>query len=142
MDAVVQWIHLLAAAIAVGGAFFQRAVLLPAVKAEIPVEKQDAFATAVTDRFRPFVIAGIGLLILTGFYNIFVGIRGRERVVAYLAVLVLKILLAAALFAVAYGLVTDHPRLARVRENRPRSLAIAVGLGVGVLLLAGTLRRL
>lgn len=143
MDVVVQWFHLLAAAIAVGGIFFQLIVLLPATRANLPPETQAAFAASVTDRLRGFVIVAMGLLLLTGLYNVFVGLKGSSgSLVAYLAILALKILLSLGLFVIAYGLVTDHPRLAKVRENRPRSLAIAAALGAGVLLLAATLRRL
>ncbi len=69
LPVLVRWVHLLSAVILVGGVLFYRLVLLPAQRGE--GGRRPALLDAVDARWKRWVHATIGLLLLTGFYNFF-----------------------------------------------------------------------
>jgi hypothetical protein len=119
IDVVMQWLHLVGAALAVGGAVFGRWVAAPAA-----------------DRLRPAAFAGVGLLLVSGLWNAVSNFPGKPP--QYHMVFGIKLLLALHVFAVL--ILASVPGPAR-DARRPRLLAGAAVSGVLILLLSAYLRR-
>jgi copper resistance protein D len=62
---VILWVHVVAAAVWVGGLAYQTHVLLPAAR-----RGEAAMFADATRRARPITWTAIGLLVLSGFYNL------------------------------------------------------------------------
>lgn len=140
MNPAIQWIHLLAAVVAVGGVIFVRAVLLPASESEPgdPSLLQKAVA-----RFRPILWTCIGLLLVSGLYNVYlVAVRGVLSISGYTHVLITKIVLALIMFAIAFGLTLPGDPETGLRARRRFWLSVNVALGLVVLFLSAYLRRM
>src|ERR1041385_6995904 len=70
-DGVIQWLHVLAAVLAVGGVFFMRFILCPALK-KLPAEQEGAkkqIFQSVARGFKIVIHSSIGVLLLTGLYR-------------------------------------------------------------------------
>ena len=65
LKAVLIWLHLVAAVMAIGGVFFLRAILMPTARKD-GCEHAPAFGDKVRARFRKMISHSIALLILTG----------------------------------------------------------------------------
>ena len=127
--------------VAVGGVAFVRFVLLP-VSESIPEEQRPVVMGAVVDRFRQLLWASIGLLLVTGLYN--VGIAAISGLLAskpYLYALIAKIVLALVVFKIGFMLTVPGDAFASVKANRRRWMTINFVLGMIVILIAAYLRR-
>jgi putative copper export protein len=143
-NVLTRWIHVTSAALAVGGLVYAGLVMFPALRAAgegaRPVE-EGAMA-----RFRTLIHSAIGLLLLTGVYNLVVVIPRAnalgEAKSLYHGILGTKILLALILFGIASVFVSRRA----ARDGQPpgsaRPLPLAIGLGLIVLLLSAILRRM
>jgi uncharacterized membrane protein len=145
LNVLVRWIHVTSAVVGVGGAAFLLWVLRPAANA-VGTEAARPVLEIVHRRFRWLVHTAMGLLLLTGAYNLFLVIP-RARALGslksvYHGVLGTKILLALALFGIAGALLSSAADIARPLSGRARGLIASVGLALLILLLSATLRRL
>jgi uncharacterized membrane protein len=68
-DAVVLWLHILAAAIFVGPQIFLAAVAMPAMRSIADVQTRQAAVRRITRGFGALGGAALGVLILTGIWN-------------------------------------------------------------------------
>ncbi|MDA0748967.1 MAG: CopD family protein [bacterium] len=142
MNVVFQWVHLFAAALAVGGVVFLRFVLLPSVQ-DLQEAERKAFMDRVLKRFKVVLHASIGLLLLSGMYNMLVvAMHGGLTVAAYLHVLLTKVFLVLILFTIAILLTVPGEAFAGMKANRKKWLAINTVLGAVVLFLSAYLRRM
>lgn len=146
MDDVIQvlsrWIHVGTAIVLLGGMAFQRFVLLPSA-AELPDAEHDKLRTAVMGRWKKFVHAGIGLLLLTGFYNYLAAPTPANPPVSwklYHPLVGTKILIALALFTLSSGMVGRSNAFAGLRANPRRTLTIMLVLGAIIVGLSGYLK--
>jgi uncharacterized membrane protein len=139
MPTLVQWIHVTAAAIGVGGMAFLLLILMPSLGA-LPPEHRDLLAKRVMDRFRWMIWSAIVVLLGSGLYSI----RQYYWEVAWgksWALLTVKIVLAFLVFVLALAL-TLPVKLFEWARARPRLwLAIAVGLAIAVIFISAYLRR-
>ena len=97
---------------------------------------------AVVDRFRQLLWASIGLLLVTGLYN--VGIAAISGLLAskpYLYALMAKMVLALVVFKIGFMLTVPGDAFASVKANRRRWMTINFVLGMIVILIAAYLRR-
>lgn len=105
ISVISRWIHIGTAIVLVGGTFFLRFVLAPAV-ASFSDDERALLRDRVMNQWKKFVHAGIALFILSGFYNFIVvqvpKHRGDGR---YHALLGTKIILAFVIFFIASALV-------------------------------------
>jgi putative copper resistance protein D len=70
VDGLVMWLHLLSAAIWVGGSIFLGAVLVPVLKTTTKsTEELVKLMIKVGRRFNKIAIPSLGILIVTGLYN-------------------------------------------------------------------------
>jgi uncharacterized membrane protein len=139
MSTFLQWIHVTAAVIGVGGMAFLLLILMPSLEA-LPPEHRDLLAKQVMKRFRWMIWSAIMVLLLSGLYSI----RQYYWEVAWgksWALLTVKIVLALFVFVMALALTLPFKLFDRVRARRQLWLSIAVGLAVAVILIAAYLRR-
>ena len=130
-------IHVLAGGIWVGGSLMYLLVIGPAFRLTKPAPEVSA---QVARLFRQLVNVCIGALLLTGVYLIFDRLSAVTIGVAYLVVLVVKVLAALAMFLLALFQAQEARRPARRRgrwwRQTPRYI---LALGVLTFLLGTTL---
>ncbi len=139
MSTFVQWIHLGAAVLGVGGIAFLHIILLPSARALNPDQRETLLKT-VMGKFRWVSWSAIVLLLISGLYNV----RqyywelpwGREW-----KLLVVKIILAMLVFTIALALSLPLKFLKWFRARRQMWLAIALTLAMMVILISAYLRR-
>jgi uncharacterized membrane protein len=149
---LLRWAHVLAAIAALGGLLFARFALVPAAD-ELGSETADRLHAGVRRRWLPWVIGAITLLLASGLTNYILLIRRVKeapelwggdwmRQTGYHALFGVKFLLAMILFYLASGLVGRGASTQWIRDARKQWLSVAVGLGVGVVLISGWMRQL
>ena len=138
MTALVQWIHLIAAVVGVGGMAFVLFILLPSLRV-LGDDQRAVLVKAVMSRFRWASWGAILLLLGSGLYNIH--LRAWEAPWgAYWKLLTLKIVLALGVFVISLLLTLPIPALEPFRARRQKWLAIALGIAVAVILVSAYLR--
>lgn len=136
MKALIQWIHILSAVVAVGGTIFMRFVLVPVLgPADADLRKR------IIGKFRPLLYAAILLLLATGIYNAVGAFHLRAHDAAYQAVLGMKMLLALVLFAVAAHLVIPTAQPNFFQRNPKLWLTVNAVIGIVILAMSAWLRR-
>ncbi len=138
MTALVQWIHLVAAVVGVGGIAFVLAILLPSVRV-LGNEQRPLLLKTIMGRFRWASWGTILLLLGSGLYNIH--LRAWEAPWGpYWMMLTLKIVLAFAVFTISLLLTLPLPALERFQATRQKWLSIALGIALVVILISAYLR--
>ncbi len=138
MIVFMQWLHLLAAVVGVGGTILFRIVLLPSLSS-LPSEQRAALIARLAPRFRLAIWLAIVVLVFSGVFNLLESTHLAEP--AYRHVLEVKIVLALALFSIALLATLPLPSLSRIQQRRPALLATNVILGIIIILLSAYLRR-
>lgn len=135
-----RWIHIATAIVLVGGTVFLRFVLLPAAE-PLPQVEHDQLRSRLTSRWRKFVMVGIALFLLSGFYNyLVVAVPKHRGDKAYHQLMGTKIVLAFAVFFLASVLVGRSARFATLRQDRKRWLAILIVLAFVIVLISSFLK--
>jgi uncharacterized membrane protein len=139
MSTLLQWIHLMAAVVGLGGMGFLILILMPSLGVLNP-EQREALSKAVAARFRWASWSAMTLLLLSGLYNIrrFYWEEAWGRAWKFLA---LKILLSFALFGIVLALTIPLRWFEPLRARRRMLLLVAFILGVVVVLISAYLRR-
>lgn len=135
----MQWVHLMAAVVGLGGMGFLLLVLLPSLGVLSPDVRETLFR-AVSVKFRWVSWSAIGLLLISGLYNV----RQYYWEVAWgksWSLLSIKIGLAFALFAIVLGLTLPFGIFNRMRARRQGWLIAAFTMGVVIVLISAYLRR-
>ncbi len=99
-QAIITWIHLVSAAVWVGGSLFIGAVLAPLLKKmSMPLEERIQMMVQVGRRFNKIAVPSLIILIITGLYNSQQVFTNPENLLAtsYGNFLLVKILLVSAL---------------------------------------------
>ncbi len=134
----VQWVHVGAAVVGVGGIGFLVLIFLPSTRVLSP-DQQDLLLRSVLRKFRWVSWTVIVLLMGSGLYNT------REVWEAppgtYWRFLKIKIVLALVVFSISLCLTLPLKVLNRFRARRQLWLSIAFALGMAVLLISAYLRR-
>jgi uncharacterized membrane protein len=139
MTTFMQWVHVMAAVIGIGGMAFMLLILVPSVKVLSPEQRQ-ALSKAVAIRFRWATWSAMTMLLLSGLYNI----RSYYWRVPWdraWKLLTLKIVLSFALFGIVVGLSVPLRLFERLQTRRRMWLLVAFILGVVVVLISAYLRR-
>lgn len=135
----MQWLHLSAAVLGVGGLAFLALILLPALRIFDPEQRQ-LILNAVTGRFRWVTWIVVPLLMSSGLYNVrqyyWEVPSGRVW-----KLLVTKIILSGTLFAIVLMLTLPLRIFDWFRARRGMWLAIALTLGLIVIYISAYLRR-
>jgi len=139
MTTFMQWVHLMAAVVGLGGMGFLLLILIPSLGA-LSAEQREALSKALAGRFRWASWSAMTLLLLSGLFNIrrYYWEEPWGRAWKFLA---LKILLSFALFAIVLGLTIPLRWFEGMRTRRRMWLLVAFILGVVVVLISAYLRR-
>lgn len=138
MLTLVQWIHVAAAVIGVGGIGFLLLILLPSTRV-LSDDQRDLLLRAVLGKFRWASWSAILLLLLSGLYSI--RLRAWEAPWGtYWKFLTIKIILAFLVFAISLGLTLPFKFLDWFRARRQIWLSLAFALALIVILIGAYLR--
>jgi uncharacterized membrane protein len=138
MATLVQWIHLTAAIVGLGGLGFLLLILTPSFRV-LNADQRDLLTKAVLARFRWACWLAILLLLTSGLYNI----RQYYWEVTWgksWKLLTAKIVLAMFAFAISLGQTLPLKLLEGFRARRQLWLAVALALGLIVVLISAYLR--
>jgi hypothetical protein len=146
LNFLMRWLHVASAVAAIGSILFVRFALVPALAGM--ANGKELYA-ALEPKFKKILHSGLGLALLTGFYNYgVVTVAAIKRLKAthadlgllssYHAVMGAKMLLSFALFGLAIALLKPADTLP---ENRKSSLSVTLVLGLLVLAIGAYLRR-
>ena len=136
-----RWLHILAAMTAVGGTIFARFVVLPA-HAGLTPQARESLHAEMRRRWSKIVMASIGFLILSGFYNFFTIVQNYSGVLPkwYQILFGIKFLLAMVVFAIA-SLLAGRTALAdKLRANARFWMSVNILLAVLIVCISGVLR--
>jgi uncharacterized membrane protein len=139
MATIIQWIHVMAAVVGLGGMGFLLLILIPSLGV-LSAEQRDALSKAVARRFRWASWSAITLLLLSGIYNTRQSYWQVPWGPAW-KFLALKISLSFALFAIVLALTVPFRLFEPLRARRRQWLLAAFILGVVVVLISAYLRR-
>lgn len=139
MATFIQWVHVSAAVVGVGGMAFLLFLLIPSARAVSP-DQRDALMKRVLGKFRWVSWSVIFVLLGSGLYNVraYYWELAWGRAWKFLAA---KILLALLVFAVSLSLTLPLPVFERFRARRERWLWVAFALAMLVILISAYLRR-
>jgi cytochrome bd-type quinol oxidase subunit 2 len=117
LSVMMRWLHYSSLTTLIGGILYGRLVMLPST-ATLQRDTREALADRAAVAFRPFVLAAICGLVLSGLYNI---LTHPGHGPTYQALLGIKLLLALHVFAVT---------LLIVQPGRPRRARLMTGVAV------------
>jgi uncharacterized membrane protein len=139
MTTLMQWVHLMAAVVGLGGMGFLLLILIPSLGV-LSAEQREALSKAVAGRFRWASWSAMTLLLLSGLFNIrrYYWEEPWDRAWRFLA---LKVLLSFVLFGIVLGLTIPFKLFEPLRARPRMWLLIAFILGVVVVLISAYLRR-
>lgn len=136
LDILSRWIHVGTVIVLVGGSVFMRSVLMPAA-AQLPDEPHQQLRGAVLDRWRKIVGMGIGLILLSGFYNYYRGMKVHSGQPLYHALVGTKMLLAFAVFFLASALTGRAAKFEPIRQNSRKWLGVLIALSMLIVAISG-----
>jgi len=139
MSTFLQWTHLTAVVIGIGGLAFLLFVLTPSL-GNLPPEQRDLLFQQVKSRFRWVIWSAILVMLVSGL----VSIRQYYWEVAWgksWELLTVKIVLSFLVFGIAIALTLPFKAFRWVRAHRQIWLALALGAAVVVIYIAAYLRR-
>ncbi|MCA9085161.1 MAG: hypothetical protein KDA81_13950 [Planctomycetaceae bacterium] len=116
----------------VGGTAFLRFALLPSLEGD-----STALMDRVRGRWKKFVHAGIGIILISGFYNFFTMIPRHKGDSLYHALLGTKILLALYLFFLASVLVGNRPSSQKFRDNARKWTGVSLLIAALIVAVSG-----
>lgn len=137
---LMRLVHVLSAVVLLGGACYVRFVLLPAA-AELPESEHAALRERLLARWRSIVHRGIGLLLITGFYNYLeVTAPQHQGQGMYHMLMGIKILLALAVFFLASALAGRSAAFEGLRRDPRRWLTLLIMLAGVVVGIGGAIK--
>src|SRR5690606_31355651 len=102
LDVLSRWVHVGTAVVLVGGSVFMRYVLMPAAGTSLGDAEHEALRAQLITRWKKYVMVGIALLLISGFYNyVKVAIPQHKGDGLYHGLMGTKILIALAVFFLA-----------------------------------------
>ena len=133
-----RFLHVLTAAALVGGAVYVRFALLPAAK-ELPDDVHDGLRARLKAKWKMWVMGGITLLLVTGFYNYLVVASPAHKAAGdsrYHMFMGIKIVVALVVFFLASVLTGRSAKFEAMRKAPRNALTIllvaaAIVIGIG-----------
>ena len=130
LQVIMRWLHFSSLAVLLGGVAYWRMVLMPSTLA-LTEEERTELSERDAAAFRPFVLASIAGLLVSGTFNV---LTSPGHQLAHNLVLAVKLLLAAHVFASVLLAVRKG------RPGRPRTLTGVLVAGAIVVALSTYLR--
>ncbi|MGV3723029.1 MAG: hypothetical protein ACO1SX_19185 [Actinomycetota bacterium] len=146
LNFLMRWLHVASAAAVIGSLLLVRFAVIPALGT---MSNGRELYAVLEPKFKKLLHSGLGLAVLTGFYNYgVVTVAAIKRLKethtdlgllsSYHAVMGVKMLLSFALFGLAVALMKPSDKLP---ENRKSSLSVTLVLGLLILAIGAYLRR-
>ncbi|MDA0660993.1 MAG: hypothetical protein O2931_17840 [Planctomycetota bacterium] len=139
----LRWVHILCAVAMLGGSFFLRWSVLPAMS-ELAEDQRRALQQGIRQRWARVVGLASGLLLVSGLVNAVGNIVTYKFVGplagAYHALVAVKLLLALGVFALAAMLTGRSAAAERIRANQAFWLNIVIVMGVALVCLGGVMK--
>lgn len=137
LDTASRIVHVGTAITLVGGSVFMAYALMPAASASLSDEEHDRLREGVLGRWKKFVGPGIGLFLISGFYNYMRMIPYHKGDGLYHGLVGTKIILAFAIFFLASALVGKSKALEGIRQNRAKWLKVLILLAAIIVCISG-----
>ena len=153
LPALIQWIHVGSVVLLIGGFFFLRVILLPAVKV-LPENQQPKLLEAALRRFRVVIWSALLTILFSGVYNFIVFLRSAgsfsqdpatepvQDLSTYILVLGVKLFIVFIIFTFGVLLTFPYPVFAPIQKRPAPWLNLTLILGLIVIFLSAFLRRL
>jgi putative copper export protein len=132
LNVFMRWLHISSMATLIGGILYGRLVMVPAIAALAP-DARETLADRAAALYRPFVIAAVFGLLISGVYNLLSNPGHSTR---YHILLGVKLLLVMHVFAAAFLLVRPH------NPRRARMMTGIVISGLVIVFISAWLRRI
>lgn len=140
---ITRWLHIGAAIVAIGGAFFMRVALMPAAKATLDDAAHGKLREALRARWFIVVQTCIAILLVTGGINfVMLALPPKVEPMPYHAIFGVKFLAAMGVFFIASVLVGQGEGMAKMRANRAKWLTVLLILAGIIIVLSGVLNRI
>ncbi|MBX3421318.1 MAG: hypothetical protein KF752_07150 [Pirellulaceae bacterium] len=139
LDVFSRVVHIATAIVLLGGSSYVLLVLMPELQQREAAERTQ-WLEKLRSRWQPIVHAGIGLMLLSGFYNYFRAMPLHKGHGLYHALIGTKILLAVVVFFLASVLVGRSARFETMRRDATRWLKIVCLLGLAIVIVSGYLK--
>ncbi len=137
-----RWLHISAAIVAIGGAFFMRFALAPAAESALTEDSHAKLREAVRARWARFVHLSIAILLITGGLNfVLLALPPKIEPMPYHAIFGIKFLLALGVFFIASILVGRGTGFQGMRQNRKLWLSVLIILAGLIVLISGVLSQ-
>ncbi len=139
---ITRWLHISAAIVAIGGAFFTRVALMPAAASTLDDATHARLREALRTRWARIVHTCIAILLVTGGLNfVMLAMPPKVEPMPYHAIFGFKFLAAMGVFFFASVLVGRGEGLASMRANRAKWLTVLLVLAGVIVALSGVLNR-
>ena len=127
LPALIQWIHVGSVVLLIGGFFFLRVILLPAVKM-LPEDQQPKILEAAFRRFRVVIWSALLTILFSGVYNFIAFLRSTgsfsqdsakepiENLSTYILVLGVKLFIVFIIFTFGVLLTFPYPVFAPIQK--------------------------
>ena len=141
VDVLSRWTHVGTAIVILGGSVFLRYVLMPSARV-LEANQHDQLRDQLMSRWKKFVMIGIALFLVSGFYNYFRAMPVHKGDKLYHPLIGTKILLSLGVFFLASVLVGRSPKFEKMREQRGKWLAVTILLSALVVGMGGAAKVL
>lgn len=139
VDILFRWAHILPAIALLGGAFFMRFALLPAVDG-LSDESRETVEDGVRKRWSKVVMASALFLLVSGFYNIFAASTKYDLPGWYMGIITAKLFLALGILFLSSVLSGRSESAAKYQAKSKMWLSVNLALAITLVCLAGGLR--
>lgn len=140
---ILRWLHIGAAIVAIGGAFFMRVALMPAAASTLDDATHSKLREALRGRWARIIQTCIAILLVTGGINfVMLAMPPKIEPMPYHAIFGVKFLAAMGVFFIASVLVGTGQGMAKLRANRAKWLTVLLILAAVIVVLSGVLNRL
>ncbi len=150
LPALMQWLHVGSVVLMIGGFFFYRVILIPAIKA-LPHIQQSQLTESVSQRFRIVVWLTLITILVSGVYNFvsflrFARVRNALEISPdyslYILILAIKFFIVFLIFTLGIVLTFPYPVFAPFQRRPSPWLNLTLILGLIVIFLSAFLRRI
>lgn len=140
LNLISRWLHIIPVIIMVGGTLFLRLALLPALATSENADLRDAMRESVRKKWAKWIGISTLVILVTGLYNTYFKAVTYELSPLYNGLLLVKILLAFAVFFFAARLSGRSAKAVQMREREIHWTNILCVLMLTIVLIAGAMK--
>ena len=139
LNLISRWFHIIPAIVMVGGTIFLRLALLPAFN-DLAEGEHAALRESMRRKWMKWIGICTLLLLVSGFYNAYFKIVTYELSSLYSGLLLVKIVLAFAVFYLTASLSGRSKTAVKLRERELHWTNVLCGLMLSIVLIAGAMK--